>query len=79
MFRKISIALVAAAVLGSVALAPTSASLKAVQQELEQLFIATDEREDKKLEIIGWKGPKVVIKAFKRQEFFKGREVLCSY
>ena len=26
-------------------------------------FIATDELEDKKLEIIGWKGPKIAMKA----------------
>ena len=29
---------------------------KAIQQELEKFFIATDELEDKTLEIIGWKG-----------------------
>ena len=28
-------------------------------------FIATDELEDKKLEIIGWKGPKIAMKAIK--------------
>src|SRR5262245_41528862 len=28
-----------------------------IQQALEKFFIATDELEDKKLEIIGWKGP----------------------
>ena len=33
------------------------------QQELEKFFIATDELEDKKLEIIGWKGPKIAMKA----------------
>jgi inorganic pyrophosphatase len=32
---------------------------KPIQQELEKFFIATDELEDKKLEIIGWKGPKI--------------------
>src|SRR6516225_7054984 len=37
-----------------------------IQQELEKFFIATDELEDKKLEIIGWKGPKVAIKAIKK-------------
>jgi inorganic pyrophosphatase len=31
---------------------------KPIRQELEKLFIATDELEDKKLNIIGWKGPK---------------------
>ena len=30
-----------------------------IQDELEKFFIATDELEDKKLKIIGWKGPKV--------------------
>ena len=33
------------------------------QQELEKFFIATDEFEDRKLEIIGWKGPKIATKA----------------
>jgi inorganic pyrophosphatase len=32
---------------------------------LEKFFIATDELEDKKLEIIGWKGPKIAMKAIK--------------
>jgi inorganic pyrophosphatase len=36
---------------------------KPIQQELEKFFIATDELEDKKLEIIGWKGPKITMKA----------------
>jgi inorganic pyrophosphatase len=36
---------------------------KPIQEELEKFFIATDELEDKKLEIIGWKGPKVALKA----------------
>ena len=30
-----------------------------------KFFIATDELEDKKLKIIGWKGPKVALKAIK--------------
>ena len=38
---------------------------KPIQEELEKFFIATDELEDKKLQIIGWKGPKVAIKAIK--------------
>jgi inorganic pyrophosphatase len=38
---------------------------KAIQQELEKFFIATDELEDKKLEIIGWRGPKIATKAIK--------------
>jgi inorganic pyrophosphatase len=38
---------------------------KPMQEELERFFIATDELEDKKLEIIGWKGPKVALKAIK--------------
>jgi inorganic pyrophosphatase len=38
---------------------------KPIQQELEKFFIATDELEDKKLEIIGWKGLKIAMKAIK--------------
>jgi inorganic pyrophosphatase len=38
---------------------------KPIQQELEKFFIATDELEDKKLKIIGWKGPKIAMKAIK--------------
>jgi inorganic pyrophosphatase len=38
---------------------------KPIQQELEKFFIATDELEDKKLQIIGWKGPKIAMKAIK--------------
>jgi inorganic pyrophosphatase len=38
---------------------------KPLQQELEKFFVATDELEDKKLEIIGWKGPKTAMKAIK--------------
>jgi inorganic pyrophosphatase len=38
---------------------------KPIQQELEKFFIATDELENKKLEIIGWKGPKTAMKAIK--------------
>ena len=38
---------------------------KAIQQELEKFFIATDELEDKTLEIIGWKGPQSATKAIK--------------
>ena len=38
---------------------------KPIQQELEKFFIATDELEDKKLEIIGWKGPKTALQAIK--------------
>jgi inorganic pyrophosphatase len=36
-----------------------------VQDELEKFFIATDELEDKKLKILGWKGPKVAVQAIK--------------
>jgi inorganic pyrophosphatase len=36
-----------------------------VQQELEKFFIATDELEDKKLKILGWKGPKVAVQSIK--------------
>jgi inorganic pyrophosphatase len=38
---------------------------KPFQDELEKFFIATDELEDKELEIIGWKGPKIALKAIK--------------
>jgi hypothetical protein len=33
------------------------------QEELEKFFIATDELEDKKLNILGWKGPDSALKA----------------
>ena len=36
---------------------------KPVRQELEKFFIATEELEDKKLEILGWKGPKAGLQA----------------
>jgi inorganic pyrophosphatase len=36
-----------------------------IQQELEKFFKATDELEDKKLNIIGWKGPKPAVQAIK--------------
>src|ERR1700754_4184775 len=38
---------------------------KPIRQELEKFFIATDELDDKKLKIIGWKGPKIALKAIK--------------
>jgi inorganic pyrophosphatase len=38
---------------------------KPFREELEKFSIATDELEDKKLEIIGWKGPKAALKAIK--------------
>jgi inorganic pyrophosphatase len=38
---------------------------KPIREELEKFFIATDELEDKKLEIIGWKGRKVAIQTIK--------------
>jgi inorganic pyrophosphatase len=38
---------------------------KAIQQELEKFFKATDELEDKELNIIGWKGPKAAVQAIK--------------
>jgi inorganic pyrophosphatase len=38
---------------------------KPLQQELAKFFIATDELEDKTLEVIGWKGPKIAMKAIK--------------
>ena len=34
-----------------------------IQEELEKFFIATDELEDKKLKIIGWKGPKAAMQS----------------
>jgi inorganic pyrophosphatase len=38
---------------------------KPIRQELEKFFIATDELEDKKLNIIGWKGPKAALQSIK--------------
>ena len=38
---------------------------KPIQDELQKFFAATDELEDKKLRIIGWKGPKVALDAVK--------------
>ena len=38
---------------------------KPTRQELEKFFKATDELEDKKLTIIGWKGPKAAVQAIK--------------
>jgi inorganic pyrophosphatase len=38
---------------------------KPIQQELEKFFKATDELEDKKLNILGWKGPKAAVQAIK--------------
>jgi inorganic pyrophosphatase len=38
---------------------------KPIQEELEKFFIATDELEDKRLDIIGWKGPKAGMQAIK--------------
>jgi inorganic pyrophosphatase len=38
---------------------------KPIQEELEKFLIATDELEDKKLKIIGWKGPNVAVQAIK--------------
>ena len=39
---------------------------KPIREEIEKFFIATDELEDKKLNIIGWKGPKSAIRTIKR-------------
>jgi inorganic pyrophosphatase len=36
-----------------------------IREELEKFFKATDELEDKKLNIIGWKGPKAAVEAIK--------------
>ena len=41
---------------------------KAIQQGLEKFFIATDELQDKKLEIIGWTGPKAALQAIKQAQ-----------
>lgn len=38
---------------------------KPIQQELEKFFKATDELEDKKLEILGWKGPKAALQSIR--------------
>lgn len=38
---------------------------KPIRDELEKFFMATDELEDKKLKIIGWKGPKIAVQAIK--------------
>jgi inorganic pyrophosphatase len=38
---------------------------KPIREELEKFFIATDELEDKKLNILGWKGPKAALDAIK--------------
>jgi inorganic pyrophosphatase len=38
---------------------------KPIREELEKFFIATDELEDKKLDIMGWKGPKAAVQAIK--------------
>ena len=38
---------------------------KPIREELEKFFIATDEFKDKKLNILGWKGPKVALDAIK--------------
>jgi inorganic pyrophosphatase len=38
---------------------------KPIRQELEKFFKATDELEDKKLTIIGGKGPKAAVQAIK--------------
>jgi inorganic pyrophosphatase len=38
---------------------------KPMQEELEKFFLATDELEDKTLEILGWKGPKVAANVIK--------------
>ena len=38
---------------------------KAVREELQKFFIATDELEAKHLQILGWKGPKAAMKAIR--------------
>jgi inorganic pyrophosphatase len=50
---------------------------KPIREELEKFFMATDELEDKKLKIIGWKGPKVAVRCHQgqREIFHKGRQI----
>jgi hypothetical protein len=43
---------------------------KPIRKGLEKFFIATEELEDKKLNIIGWKGPKLAVQAIKDPNFF---------
>ena len=38
---------------------------KPIREELEKFFVATDELEIKKLNIIGWKGPKTALQTIK--------------
>jgi inorganic pyrophosphatase len=47
------------------ALKDVSDLTKPIREELEKFFIATDELEDKKLNIIDWKGPKAAVQAIK--------------
>src|SRR6201989_821987 len=61
------------------ALADVSDLSKPIREELEKFFKATDELEDKKLNILGWKGPKAAVQGIKdaAQSFTKnGRESL---
>jgi hypothetical protein len=43
---------------------------KPIRKGLEKFFIATEELEHKKLDIIGWKGFKVAVQAIKAPGFF---------
>jgi inorganic pyrophosphatase len=36
-----------------------------IREELEKFFIATDELEEKQLQILGWKGPKAAMKVLR--------------
>jgi inorganic pyrophosphatase len=47
------------------ALKDVSDLTKPIREELEKFFIATDELDDKKLNVIGWKGPKAAVQAIK--------------
>lgn len=48
---------------------------KPMRVEFERFFIATDEFEDKRLEILGWKGPKAATQAVKKgAESFVSKE-----
>jgi inorganic pyrophosphatase len=56
------------------ALTDVDSLTRPIREELEKFFIATDELEDKKLNILGWKGPQVAVQAIKHagKSFAKG-------
>jgi inorganic pyrophosphatase len=49
---------------------------KPIQEELEKFFIATEELEDKKLNILGWDGPESALLAVTQaaKSFTKNKE-----